>query len=173
VRFGFINLLLFQSYIYVCFYCVQIKVTQELIRSENTCCRDLHRWGCKFDKNTAKPYWEDHERPDVIQARTKFVSDFLTNQEKYYRVEEGKDVRWNIPKKNPTVLICMDFFFNTFKRSNFSFFYMNLKFKSSESLGKLDAGIVQTHRNRHALRSRCVICFEIKFSSVQHDCLIG
>ncbi len=92
------------------FHCVQIKVTQELIRSESACCRDLHRWRCKFDKNTAKPYWEGHERPDFIQARTKFVSDFLTNQEKYYRVEEGKDFRWNISKKNPTVLICMDFF---------------------------------------------------------------
>ena len=109
VRFGFIIFCFFNHiFMFFFFYCIQIKATQELIRSESACCRDLHRWGCKFDKNTAKPYWEGHERPDVIEARTKFVSDFLTNQEKYYRVEEGKNVRWNIPKKNPTVLLCMD-----------------------------------------------------------------
>ncbi|CAF1240634.1 unnamed protein product [Adineta ricciae] len=86
----------------------EVKNTQQLIRSEKTCHLDLHRWGCKFDKNTAKPYWEGHERPDVVEARTKFVRNFLTNQDKYYRVEEGKDPQWNTPKKNPTVLIFHD-----------------------------------------------------------------
>ncbi|CAF1391906.1 unnamed protein product [Adineta ricciae] len=88
----------------------ETKTTKELIRSEQGCCRDLHRCGCKFDKNTAKPYWADHERPDVVDARIKFVKNFVPNQDKYYRVEEGKDLRWNIPKKNGTVLICQDFF---------------------------------------------------------------
>jgi len=119
VRIGFIIFFLYTPF----FYCIQVKTTQELIRSERACCRDLHRWGCKFDKNTAKPYWAGHERPDVIEARTKFVHNFLTNQDKYYWIREGKDLQWNIPKKNPTVLICIDFFFNSFKRRNFFSFY--------------------------------------------------
>ena len=90
---------------------MSVKNTQELIRSERACYLDLHRWGCKFDKNTAKPNWEGHERRDVVQARTKFVENFLTNQDKYYRVKEGEDVQWNITKKNPTVLICKNLFF--------------------------------------------------------------
>ncbi|CAF1533004.1 unnamed protein product [Adineta ricciae] len=52
----------------------ETKTAKELIRSERGCCRDLNRWGCKFDKNTAKPCWADHERPDVVDARTKFLS---------------------------------------------------------------------------------------------------
>ncbi|CAF1686736.1 unnamed protein product [Adineta ricciae] len=60
----------------------EVKNTQQLIRSEKACHLDLQRWGCKFDRNTAKPYWEGHERPDVVEARTKFVQNFLTNQDK-------------------------------------------------------------------------------------------
>ncbi|CAF1406848.1 unnamed protein product [Adineta steineri] len=86
----------------------EVKNTQELIRSERACGLDLHRWGCKFDKNTAKPYWAGHERPDVVEARTKLVRNFLLNQDKYYRIGEGKDLQWNIPKKDATILICID-----------------------------------------------------------------
>ncbi|CAF1689277.1 unnamed protein product, partial [Adineta ricciae] len=49
-----------------------------------------------------------HERPDVVDAPTKFVNNFLTYQDKCYRVEEGKDPRWNIPKKSQTILIFHD-----------------------------------------------------------------
>ncbi|CAF1532716.1 unnamed protein product, partial [Adineta ricciae] len=88
----------------------QVKNVPQLVRSEKACRLDLHRWGCKFDKNTAKPYWKGHERPDVVEVRAKYVRNFLTNQDKYYRLEEGKDSQWKAPKKSPTVLTCKDLF---------------------------------------------------------------
>ncbi|CAF4578463.1 unnamed protein product [Rotaria socialis] len=58
----------------------ETKVTNDLIRSEKACRLDLRRWGCRFEKNTAKPYWAGDERSDVVEARKQFVQYFLTKK---------------------------------------------------------------------------------------------
>jgi hypothetical protein len=98
----------------------QVKATDELIRSERMCRLDLRRYGCKFDKNSQKPYWLGHERPDVIEARNEFVKTFLTNKDHYYLVADGNDPQWVTPKRNPTILLCM---FNVRLVSANSFFF--------------------------------------------------
>ena len=107
-----------------------------MIRSERACCLDLHRWGCKFDKNTAKSYWEGHERPDVVEARTNFVNYFLKNQDRYYRIEEGKTIQWNNPKKKPTILICIEFSSNVKQQTFFSIVHDESCFRSGETTAK-------------------------------------
>lgn len=82
------------------------KTMSQMIRSERACRLDLRRWGCKFDKNTAKPYWAGHERTDVVQVRKLFVQTFLHTKERYYRITEGEDPQWIIPKDNPAILLC-------------------------------------------------------------------
>ncbi len=77
-----------------------------MVRTERMCHLDLRRWGCKFDKNTAKPYWAGHERSDVVEARKVFVQKFLTNKDNYYLITEGENPQWIIPKNNPTILLC-------------------------------------------------------------------
>ena len=57
--------------------------------------------------NTARPYWEDHERVDVVEARRLFVQRFLSNKDNYYLVSEGEDLQWLAPKSKPTILLCM------------------------------------------------------------------
>ena len=44
----------------------QKKSSDDLIRSERSCRLDLRRWGAKFEANTQRPYFEGHEREDVI-----------------------------------------------------------------------------------------------------------
>jgi hypothetical protein len=44
----------------------------ELIRSERQIYNDLISWGFKFDANKKRPYFEGHERPDVVDHRKKF-----------------------------------------------------------------------------------------------------
>lgn len=50
--------------------------SDELIRSEESCRADLMKWGAKWDKNKNRPYFEGHEREDVIVKR-KVIDLFL------------------------------------------------------------------------------------------------
>jgi hypothetical protein len=43
--------------------------SNKLIRYEASCRTDLIRWGGKWDKNSNRPYFEGHERPDVVEKR--------------------------------------------------------------------------------------------------------
>ncbi|CAF3692205.1 unnamed protein product [Rotaria socialis] len=86
----------------------EAKVTNDLIRSEKACRLDLRRWGCRFEKNTAKPYWAGDERSDVVEARKQFVQYFLTKKGSYYLISEGDNPDWIIPQNNPTILLFHD-----------------------------------------------------------------
>jgi hypothetical protein len=46
------------------------------IRSENSCRRDLLKWGAKYEKIKKRPYFHGHERPDVVEYRNEFVKIF-------------------------------------------------------------------------------------------------
>ena len=84
-----------------------VKTTASLVRSIPSCRLDLRRWGARFDSNSQRPYFEGHDRPDVIADREKFIRHFLENRHNYYQVSDGDDTSWVNPLQNPsTIVIC-------------------------------------------------------------------
>jgi hypothetical protein len=81
----------------------------KLIRSEESCRVDLLKWGAKFDKNKNRPYFEGHEREDVIICRKEFVSYFDKHKDCYFYpklISEGTE--WNIPLRKKRILFSHD-----------------------------------------------------------------
>lgn len=85
-----------------------VKVDAGLIRSEQSCRLDLRRWGARSEANSQRPYFEGHERSDVVAHRKQFVEYFLGQKENYYTVTDGEQPVWHSPIKNPCILICHD-----------------------------------------------------------------
>jgi hypothetical protein len=86
----------------------QIPEDNELIRSASSLNRDLLEWGFNFDPNTKRPYFEGHERSDVLIEREKFINHFLDRKEHYYTVDESIVPKWIEPVEKPCVLIFHD-----------------------------------------------------------------
>ncbi|CAF1537526.1 unnamed protein product, partial [Rotaria sp. Silwood1] len=84
------------------------KTEDQLIRSETSCRVDLRRWGAKFDKNNQRPYFEGHERPDVVVHREQFISYFLKRKDHYYTIQDDDMATWQTPTKKPCILIFHD-----------------------------------------------------------------
>ena len=82
------------------------KTDDALVRSPESCRLDLRHWGAKFQPNSQRPYFEGHERDDVVKHRDEFVSYFLARKDKYYTISDEEKPTWHIPKQNPCVLIC-------------------------------------------------------------------
>jgi hypothetical protein len=83
------------------------KIHSDLVRSVTSCRLDLRRWGACFEANTKRPYFEGHDRPDVVAHRHQFIHHFLTNKDNYYIVSSGENPRWETPKTPVrTILIC-------------------------------------------------------------------
>jgi hypothetical protein len=79
----------------------------DLIRSERSCRLDLRRWGAKFEANSQRPYFEGHERDDVLKHRKEFIDYFLVRKNSYYTIADGEPPIWNMPTQNPhRILIC-------------------------------------------------------------------
>ena len=57
---------------------------QKLVRSVQSCRADILKWGAKFDPNTSRPYFEGHERSDVVVQRKKFIDKMLDSKDFYY-----------------------------------------------------------------------------------------
>ncbi|CAF0817654.1 unnamed protein product [Didymodactylos carnosus] len=87
----------------------QSKKSEEgLVRSEKSCRLDLRRWEAKFQPNSQPPYFEGHERADVVAHREQFVSYFVERKAHYYTVKEGDNPDWQSPTAKPCVLIRHD-----------------------------------------------------------------
>jgi hypothetical protein len=82
------------------------KINDSLVRSAESCRLDLRSWGAKFQPNSQRPYFEGHEREDVVKHRQEFISYFLARQDRYYTVSEDEQPQWNMPTGKPCVLIC-------------------------------------------------------------------
>jgi hypothetical protein len=83
------------------------NLKDELVRSETSCRLDLRRWGVRFTDNKQRPYFEGHERNDVVVERNKFSPYVLTRQAHYYTVSDGEQPMWCMPMApRPCVLIC-------------------------------------------------------------------
>jgi hypothetical protein len=86
----------------------------ELIRSCFSCNVDLIRWGAKWDDNKNRPYFEGHERADVVESRKNFLQYFTNAKNFYYTVENTQESRsWVRPfriedKGKPRILISHD-----------------------------------------------------------------
>ena len=83
-----------------------IKTNNQLVRSEKSCRLELRRWGAKLEANSQQPYFEGHERADVVTYRQEFVSYFLNRTGHYYTISEGDQPNWQFPTQKPCVLIC-------------------------------------------------------------------
>ncbi|CAF1431798.1 unnamed protein product [Didymodactylos carnosus] len=55
----------------------------DLIRSERSCHLVLRRSGAKFEANSQRPYFEGHERDDVVKHRNEFINYFLAHRDFY------------------------------------------------------------------------------------------
>ena len=83
------------------------KTDSHLVRSVQSCRLDLRHWGAHFDTNTNRPYFEGHDRPDVVAHRHEFIHRFLDNKDSYYTVTAGENAHWKIPTTaTRTILIC-------------------------------------------------------------------
>ena len=85
----------------------------ELVRSVSFCNVDLIKWGAKWDDNKNRPYFEGHEREDVVIARNNFVRYFLDHKELYFTETLGPIRSWKRPIRNeiigkPRILISHD-----------------------------------------------------------------
>ncbi len=85
----------------------------ELIRSVSSCNNDVLKWGARLDNNKNRPYFEGHDREDVVEARNKFVKYFLENKELYF-TQTLRPLRiWKRPVRSevrgkPRILISLD-----------------------------------------------------------------
>lgn len=78
-----------------------------LIRSVPSCRLDLRKWGARFEKNSQRPYFEGHDRPDVVEHRSQFMDYFLQRKDYYYTISDGENPAWQIPKLSPPcILLC-------------------------------------------------------------------
>ncbi|CAF2737794.1 unnamed protein product [Rotaria sp. Silwood2] len=85
-----------------------VKTGDDLIRFEKSCRLDLRRWGARFEPNSARPYFEGHERADVVIHRNEFISYFLQRKDEYYTISDGDQPKWISPTHNPRILIFHD-----------------------------------------------------------------
>ena len=67
----------------------KVKVSDVLVRSVESCRLDLRRWGAKFRQNSQRPYFEGHERSDVVAHRREFITHFLQRKGQYYTITDG------------------------------------------------------------------------------------
>ena len=83
----------------------------KFIRSVESCRSDLLRWGAKFDKNTKRPYFEGHERPDVVFKRKELVSKLMRDKDLYIAPDFDQNLRllnWVRPIRKVKILISHD-----------------------------------------------------------------
>lgn len=79
-----------------------IDSNEQMIRSVESCRVDLIRWGAKWDSNSNRPYFEGHEREDVVAKPKEFVEYFVDNKDFYYYGyrDENNNAKFNVPISN-------------------------------------------------------------------------
>jgi hypothetical protein len=81
----------------------EVDVGDDYVRSVSSCKRDLIKWGFYLGDNSNRPYYEGHEREDVVLARKDFVEYFNSRKHLYYTLtnnpDDKNDCEWIIPMK--------------------------------------------------------------------------
>lgn len=81
----------------------------ELIRSVESCRTDLLKWRAKWEKNSNRPYFEGHEREDVVLTRKKFIQNLLDSKDFYYYPNyDGEMLIWVNPMRQKRILVSHD-----------------------------------------------------------------
>jgi len=76
------------------------------IRSHSAIRLDLTRWGAKWKKNNKRPYFEGHEREDVLKEREKLVEFLVENKQRFYQQTYSGDlVEWIEPTEDEPYII--------------------------------------------------------------------
>ena len=84
------------------------SANDHLIRSVESCRLDLRRWGARFEANTQRPYFEGHDRDDIVRDRQKFIEHFLNGENHYFTVSDDDKPSWKTPSQIPSrILLCM------------------------------------------------------------------
>jgi hypothetical protein len=88
----------------------EVEIDQdELVRSEESCRADLLKWEAKYDSNTNRPYFEGHEREDVLKYRKEFITYLLDSKDYFYiPKKENGEYSWIKPMRKQKILICHD-----------------------------------------------------------------
>ncbi|CAF1339451.1 unnamed protein product [Adineta ricciae] len=83
------------------------QVNGGCIRSERSCQLDFRRWGAKFEANAQRPYFEGHEKDDVVKHRNDFINYFLEHKDFYRTITDGEAPAWSLPvKSRQRIIIC-------------------------------------------------------------------
>ena len=120
------ELAVFVDKIFRDFYSVTIEKfgfeSKKLIRSEESCRLDLLRWGAKFSKNSNRPYFEGHEREDVVEKRKEFCQYFIQFKDQYFYpfLDQECKLAWNRPLRKVRILLSHDE--STYKSGEVSMF---------------------------------------------------
>lgn len=82
----------------------------ELVRSIESCRVDLLKWRARWDKNTNRPYFEGHERDDVVLERKNFIQKMHDAKDFYYYpiIDESGKYKWLAPMRKKRILISHD-----------------------------------------------------------------
>jgi len=87
----------------------EIEIEPEsLVRSVESCRVDLLKWGAKYDSNKNRPYFEGHEREDVLLARQKFIEHLINLKDFYYVPKKDIVYSWISPMSKKRILISND-----------------------------------------------------------------
>jgi hypothetical protein len=80
------------------------------VRSVESCRVDLLKWGAKYEKNSNRPYFEGHEREDVVKKRKEFCEYFIHAKDRYFYpfYDENNNIKWNTPLRKKRILLSHD-----------------------------------------------------------------
>ncbi|CAF4829218.1 unnamed protein product, partial [Rotaria magnacalcarata] len=76
-----------------------------LIQSLSACKVDLCRWGARFKKNSQRPYFEGHERAEVVEHREQYINYFLDRKDHYYTITDDDKPAWKYPSRTPPCIL--------------------------------------------------------------------
>jgi len=61
------------------------------VRSIQSYRLDLRRWGFPFDSNSKRPYFEGHERPEIVAHRETLIKYFLEKKDHVYTISNDEN----------------------------------------------------------------------------------
>lgn len=78
------------------------------VRSTESLRLDMKDWGFVYEEANKHPYWEGHERADVVEKRTEFINYFIERSHHYYIPDELTHPKWINPTEKPCILMFHD-----------------------------------------------------------------
>ncbi len=83
------------------------NILNGLVRSERMVRFDMKNWGYKWKNNKKRPFFEGHERDDVVKHRSEFI-DYKLNRKDHYWTVDPETNEWIAPIEKPCLEIFHD-----------------------------------------------------------------